>query len=212
MKLAIFSDIHGNLPCLESAIKDLKSKGIDAYFFLGDVVNYGPWSNECVEFIDTLENSQKIMGNHEEYFINKKCNVKNQLVKNFYKFCIKDFKRFDLIKKYKNKINFENIIFTHTIGKKYIYEDTAISLKKNTVIGHSHSQYFRKEKKFWILNPGSLGQNRKAINKMQYAILNTKNTKVQLMTKKYNPSALINKMKKLKYPKDCLEYYLKKIR
>ena len=82
MKLAIFSDIHGNLPCLESAIKDLKSKGIDAYFFLGDVVNYGPWSNECVEFIDTLENSQKIMGNHEEYFINKKCNVKNQLVKN----------------------------------------------------------------------------------------------------------------------------------
>ena len=33
MKLALLSDIHGNLPSLEIAIKELKKKKIDAYFF-----------------------------------------------------------------------------------------------------------------------------------------------------------------------------------
>ena len=44
MRTAIFSDIHGNLPALEIAIKN--TKNIDRYIVLGDVVNYGPWSNK----------------------------------------------------------------------------------------------------------------------------------------------------------------------
>jgi hypothetical protein len=39
------------------------------------VVNYGPWSNECVELIENLENSFKVMGNHEEYYLKKRCDI-----------------------------------------------------------------------------------------------------------------------------------------
>ena len=121
MKLALLSDIHGNLPSLEIAVKELKKKKIDAYFFLGDSVNYGPWSNECVEFIENLENSYKILGNHEDYFIKKKCDSTNHLANTFFDFCIKDFTKVNIIKKYKKKINFEKINFIHTIENKYIF-------------------------------------------------------------------------------------------
>ena len=67
MKIAFLSDIHGNLPALEIAIKDVGE--VDGYFVLGDVVNYGPWSNECVDMLEDLQNCKKIRGNHEYFFI-----------------------------------------------------------------------------------------------------------------------------------------------
>ena len=72
MMLAIISDIHGNLPALEKALNLIKKVKVDIYLFLGDVVGYGPWSNECVELISTLKNSFKIKGNHEDYYLKKK--------------------------------------------------------------------------------------------------------------------------------------------
>jgi len=81
LKYAFLSDIHGNLPALEIVIE--KSDDVDGYYILGDVVNYGPWSNECVQLINSLPNCTRILGNHEEYFINNKCNVNNNLVKTF---------------------------------------------------------------------------------------------------------------------------------
>ena len=52
MKIGIFSDIHGNLIALEKVLKD--EKDLEEYIILGDVVNYGPWSNECVQILETL--------------------------------------------------------------------------------------------------------------------------------------------------------------
>ena len=85
MKFAFLSDIHGNLPALEIALKE--SGNVDGYFILGDVVNYGPWSNECVQLINTLPNCIKILGNHEEYFIEGKCDCENYLANNFFNHC-----------------------------------------------------------------------------------------------------------------------------
>ena len=50
MFIYILSDIHGNLPALEIVLK--KIKNYSKIIFLGDIVNYGPWSNECVQIID----------------------------------------------------------------------------------------------------------------------------------------------------------------
>ena len=67
MKIVVFGDVHGNLPALELMVDDAKK--VDQYICLGDVVNYGPWSNECVQFIAEMENCIKIKGNHEDYFL-----------------------------------------------------------------------------------------------------------------------------------------------
>ena len=94
MLCLIFSDVHGNLPALEQVIK--KEKDVEQYINLGDVVNYGPWSNECVELINSL-NCLNLIGNHEEYFINGRCDVKNDIVQAFFIKNYSSFEKLELI-------------------------------------------------------------------------------------------------------------------
>ena len=51
MKIALFSDIHANLPALEAFFKDVESKEPDAIYCLGDLVGYNIWPNEVVNEI-----------------------------------------------------------------------------------------------------------------------------------------------------------------
>ncbi len=55
MRYFFISDIHGNLPALEKFVSKINERE-DIIFMLGDLVNYGPWSNECIELLDTLSN------------------------------------------------------------------------------------------------------------------------------------------------------------
>jgi hypothetical protein len=47
MRILIYSDVHNNLPAFEQMLKEVVH--CEAYISLGDLVNYGPWSNECVD-------------------------------------------------------------------------------------------------------------------------------------------------------------------
>ena len=51
MKIALFSDIHANLPALQAFFKDLEQRDIDAIYCLGDLVGYNIWPNEVLEEI-----------------------------------------------------------------------------------------------------------------------------------------------------------------
>ncbi|CAH1199708.1 hypothetical protein PAECIP111891_01368 [Paenibacillus allorhizoplanae] len=48
-KIAIISDIHGNLPALEAVHHDIERRGITRIFCLGDLVGKGPSSAEVVD-------------------------------------------------------------------------------------------------------------------------------------------------------------------
>lgn len=48
MKIALFSDIHANLPALEAFFKDLDTRKPDAIYCLGDLVGYNIWPNEVI--------------------------------------------------------------------------------------------------------------------------------------------------------------------
>lgn len=48
MRIAILSDIHGNLPALEAVLADLASQQVDSRYCLGDLVGYGASPNEVV--------------------------------------------------------------------------------------------------------------------------------------------------------------------
>ncbi len=51
MRLAILSDIHGNLEALEAVLADAKIRGYDRLLCLGDVVGYGADPEACVQRI-----------------------------------------------------------------------------------------------------------------------------------------------------------------
>ncbi|GHF28841.1 putative phosphoesterase [Deinococcus metalli] len=54
MRLAVFGDIHGNLPALSAALNDMRIQGADALVCVGDVAADGPWPGECVRRVAQL--------------------------------------------------------------------------------------------------------------------------------------------------------------
>ena len=156
MKILILSDIHGNLPSLEYVLKEEKS--VDFVISLGDVVNYGPWSNECVDLLDSLDNKVLIMGNHEEAFLSGIYPGKNLIAKKFFKECYPLFDRKDKISNYIENFSFENSDFIHTINKNYIFPDTEVKINKNTFIGHSHRMFSKMIEGYRLVNVGSIGK------------------------------------------------------
>lgn len=65
MKIAILSDIHGNLVALEAVLKDALAQKVTSFYCLGDIVGYGPKPQECWDIIK--KTCEKIVqGNHED--------------------------------------------------------------------------------------------------------------------------------------------------
>jgi predicted phosphodiesterase len=62
MRIAVLSDIHGNLPALEAVLEALKP--YDAVWQLGDIVGYGPQPDEVVARL-AKENATGVRGNHD---------------------------------------------------------------------------------------------------------------------------------------------------
>jgi len=51
MKIALFSDIHANLPALEAFFASVERQKPDAVYCLGDLVGYNIWPNEVINEI-----------------------------------------------------------------------------------------------------------------------------------------------------------------
>jgi diadenosine tetraphosphatase ApaH/serine/threonine PP2A family protein phosphatase len=64
MRVAVISDIHGNLHALEASIAALDDERPDAIWCLGDLVGYGPRPNECCERVAALADVC-LIGNHD---------------------------------------------------------------------------------------------------------------------------------------------------
>jgi putative phosphoesterase len=65
MKIAIFSDIHGNLQALDAVLADIEAQRPDATYCLGDLVGYGANPNEVTERIRQL-GCPTVMGNYDD--------------------------------------------------------------------------------------------------------------------------------------------------
>lgn len=210
MHLTIFSDVHGNLPALRAMLKH--TKATDGYICLGDVVGYGPWSNECVDIVRALPNIIYIQGNHEKCFATGYYDGNNEIAKAFFDFCYPFFNRKNEIKNLKKSYNINGFSFRHALFNKNIYPDSIIKLDNNYVIGHSHYQFEIDQVPFKLYNVGSVGQNRKYINIINYMVLDTDTSQFTQFAIKYNENIIINKMRKNGYPQICIDYYNNKQR
>ena len=51
-RVAVITDIHGNLPALEASLRAIDAIGVDGLFCGGDLVGYGPHPNEVCALIE----------------------------------------------------------------------------------------------------------------------------------------------------------------
>jgi putative phosphoesterase len=64
-RLAIFSDIHANLPAMEVVAEHIKQGGYDGVYCLGDIGGYASQPNEVQDLIVSLD-CPVVMGNYDE--------------------------------------------------------------------------------------------------------------------------------------------------
>ena len=66
-KIAVISDIHGNLEAIQAVLADIKKRGIRDIYCLGDLVTKGSHPNECIDLIKS--HCQVVLRGNTDRFI-----------------------------------------------------------------------------------------------------------------------------------------------
>ncbi|MGM0594380.1 MAG: metallophosphoesterase family protein [Pseudomonadota bacterium] len=70
MKIAVLSDVHGNVPALEAVLEDVVRWGADELIVNGDLVNRGPCSLDVLELLQGAWPGVRLLrGNHENWLL-----------------------------------------------------------------------------------------------------------------------------------------------
>lgn len=70
MRVALLSDVHGNLPALDAALAVCREQRVDRYVSAGDAVGYGPHPGECIDRLREID-AVAVAGNHEMYVLGR---------------------------------------------------------------------------------------------------------------------------------------------
>ena len=204
---AILSDIHGNLPALESVLEDMKQYDIDKVISLGDVSGYYPYINEVIELLREY-NAVNLIGNHDRYIIdNTECprSTSANLALTYQRGVISDDNRAWLTQSSASIIR-GNASYVHggwdDPEDEYLYKISASYFErfeeKFFFCGHTHVQkHIKFENGQCFTNPGSVGQPRDGINTAAYALFDEKREVVILRRVQYDIEKVANKMKTL---------------
>ena len=72
MRIAVISDIHGNLEALREVLSDIDQAGADSVVSLGDNIGYGPEPESVLRLLDERD-IPSVMGNHELGAVDSSC-------------------------------------------------------------------------------------------------------------------------------------------
>ena len=185
MKIAIISDIHGNLEALKATLNDIEKRKTDKIICLGDIIAKGVHSKEYIELI-RKKCEIVIQGNCDEYFSMEHKNI-NQLNEQEQRrikwnqslinkedreylsnlpFCYEFYMSGSLVRLFHATptINNKAIINVNKIEEKYQMflpsEHTQSQNVADVVIyGHIHHPYMDKIYNKTIINIGSVGNS-----------------------------------------------------
>ena len=68
-KIAILSDVHGNVSALQAVVNDAANEKVTDYWFLGDLIMPGPGANNLFSILNQINVSAYVKGNWEDCFI-----------------------------------------------------------------------------------------------------------------------------------------------
>ena len=67
-RIAVFTDVHANLPALDAGLAEIDRLGADAVYHTGDAIGIGPFPAECVDRLLARPSTHLLMGNHDAWF------------------------------------------------------------------------------------------------------------------------------------------------
>ncbi|MDD2410024.1 MAG: metallophosphoesterase family protein [Bacilli bacterium] len=227
MRIAVFSDIHGNLQSLEAILSDIKNENIDKIICLGDVIGIGPNPKECLDLI-IKNNIEMVLGNHELYYING-AEIDNEMEdseKQHHKWVSEQLgdKYLQFLKNKSLDLKFNNILFEHFLidkNRKGFYPFYDFSILTNgivennistsectkIIVGHEHEAFNILSNSKELIDIGSSGCTRDGFT--SYVIVNIQqDIIIDKKLIKYDRETFIKNLKCIEYPE---KYILSKI-
>lgn len=194
MKIAILSDIHGNISALKQVIKIIDKESIDIIFSLGDQLGYYYHAEEVYQLLRD-RSAHLIKGNHENIYLaylkDKEMFLDQVYGKSFEKYAQsfpKELNDYISNLPISNQITIDNISFCLYHGSslnpdEYIYPTTEkkqfFQFRKNSskviLLGHTHYPMIYQMNSSLIINPGSVGQSRITGGIADWGVYNTTN-------------------------------------
>ena len=74
IRIALLSDVHGNLPAFEAVLRHIDNNNIDLIYNLGDLIGKGPSPKEVVD-LSMEKCNVSILGNWEDFLLNSVMNL-----------------------------------------------------------------------------------------------------------------------------------------
>lgn len=199
IKIAIISDIHGNIVALDAILESLKNENIDKILALGDLCNEIPCGNEVINRLKEIK-ADSLKGNKEEYFLDYEKNKytwENLQFKNtifMYNQLSKENMQYIRDLPFELNYDFEGIKIKSVHGSpehvyEFIHEYDEDLLDKYTrnleedilVLGHTHDPIWIKEKNGKIvINAGCAGVSVFNIGQAEFVILKIENGKYEI--------------------------------
>ncbi|MBC1484194.1 metallophosphoesterase family protein [Listeria sp. FSL L7-1485] len=68
VRVAIISDVHGNVEALKAVLKDAANEHAEKYITVGDIALKGPGTDICLELLEKLNPLSFVLGNHEQVY------------------------------------------------------------------------------------------------------------------------------------------------
>ncbi len=223
MRVLIISDVHGNADALR---KIVESEKYDAVWFLGDLTDYGPEPDVCLDILREIKPEVWVTGNHDyanAFGVDCHCGEKTHELSLYTRQEITQRKlsKEDLIflrtlPLYdEREINGEKFYFVHACPKNPLYgymfdfdsecmhNDIGTKLDSDVLVyGHTHFPRNGSKEGFRYFNPGSVGQPRDGKNTAAYGIYDGE---FHLKRIKYNINDTIGKIKSLSLDKHHTE-------
>jgi len=179
MKIGIISDIHGNFEALKTVLAELDRMSITEIYCLGDVVGYYTQVNECCEELRRRK-ILNLMGNHDWYmasggFCPRSKSVNDCLV--YQRQVIKqeniDWLRTSAVQRFVRNIHMVHGGWADPIDE-YLVEPNAEYFERIHgeifMSGHTHLQSLHYFGNKIYCNPGSVGQPRITLHRLEYNI------------------------------------------
>ena len=198
MRVAIISDIHGNIGALEAVFADLATQSAEAVYCLGDLVGYAAFPNEVIDRIQR-DNIPTIVGNYDDGvgFDRDECGCayrdpeEQRLGDLSLRWTQRTVtaERKEFLRSLKPEIRFEadgkRFRLVHGSPRRmneYLFEDRPLSSFQRLaatsecdvlIFGHTHKPYTKRVDGVLFLNAGSVGKPKDGDPRACYVILET---------------------------------------